>query len=406
MLSRSLSTPCLGLLLAVGIGACVPDGSSLETGEGDEVLGGTVSLDRPEIGSIGGCTATLIRPRVAITAAHCMNYATRETPGRYGTFTIQQADRSTTRYTIERYRSFGRQLGANDVTLLRLATAVPPEIATPTTVALDEPARGETASIWGYGCTRRGSSQGGGTKRFFAFPYGPSSNLCPGDSGGPMVHGMDGPVFGINSGYYTNNGRDIFGAPWQIRTQIEQQLASWGDGPLAPPDAPPGGGAPPPGGEAPPPETAPTPPGEQAPPPPPGDQTPPPGGEVPPPSGPPPPPPPPPPTDCLGAEDAAGATSPAPTPASGGVCRDRDSWLLVPLEPGDTVVATVRFSHARGDVDVSFHGPTGTELARSEGQSDEEVISYTTRLGGDFRLRVFGWRGAENDVSVELSIRP
>ena len=189
------------------------------------VVGGSQDYSRPEIGKISGCTATLIRPDIAITAAHCLGYRTRETQGSYGTIRFDLSRSESKRYQIVKYKSFGRSLGARDVTLLKLGEAVDASILQPTSLALTPPNVGEPVTIWGYGCTNQSSKRGGGTKRSVNVSYGRTDNLCPGDSGGPATIGRTGAIWGINSSY---GSRDGFGRPYQFLDEINATLVRWG----------------------------------------------------------------------------------------------------------------------------------------------------------------------------------
>lgn len=197
----------------------------------EELIGGEVSYERPEIGRYGGCTATLIRADVAITAAHCVGYRSRTRRGSYGNFTVYISAQQRRSYTVDFIQSYSRSLGENDVALLHLASPVPESQATPTRLADAAPEPGQAATIFGFGCTSRRSRRGQGVKRKLTYPYGRSSNLCPGDSGGPVVVGTEGAVFLINSGYYTGSGTDIFGTPWKYKERLEAQIVAWGGQP-------------------------------------------------------------------------------------------------------------------------------------------------------------------------------
>ena len=105
--------------------------------EGDEkLLRGQVTSVRPEIGrlSLNGslCTATLIRPRVVISAAHCVGYRTRS--GAWGDFVVERSGRAH-RHRIDAVYSFGDRLGEKDITLIHLADPVPNSLATPAKIS-------------------------------------------------------------------------------------------------------------------------------------------------------------------------------------------------------------------------------------------------------------------------------
>ena len=171
------------LMLIVLVPACGPDLTTGTTEADRGVVGGTRTYQRPEIGYTGNCTATLIRPNIAITAAHCWGYGSRESAGNYGWLRFDLGQNHSRRFTVERYKSFGSSLGANDVTLLMLSDVVPNDLVAPATLATEEPARGSPTAIWGYGCTNQSRQVGAGVKRMVETRYGATDNLCPGDSG-------------------------------------------------------------------------------------------------------------------------------------------------------------------------------------------------------------------------------
>jgi len=189
------------------------------------VVGGDRTYDRPEIGTTGGCTATLIRPNIAITAAHCWGYRSRESQGSYGRIRFDFGPNDSQRFNISKYKSFGSSLGTRDVTLLLLDTSVPINMVTPASLATEEPQQGVSSVIWGYGCTNQSSHRGGGVKRNVETTYGRTDNLCPGDSGGPATVGHDGPIWGINSSY---GSRDGFGRPYRLIDEINDKIVEWG----------------------------------------------------------------------------------------------------------------------------------------------------------------------------------
>src|SRR5687768_367318 len=107
---------CFALAFVFACGGHVGEPApAVGDGEGsDEIIGGAPTAARPEIGRLalsGSCTATLISPRVAITAAHCVGYASTETDARYGDLEIDLADGRTRGFSVSRYRSYSSSTG-------------------------------------------------------------------------------------------------------------------------------------------------------------------------------------------------------------------------------------------------------------------------------------------------------
>jgi hypothetical protein len=197
-------------------------------GAAEELIGGTYTYERPEVGSISGCTATLVGPRLVITAAHCLSYGSRTTPGNYGTFEIRRRAGDSQRFVIERFVSFSGDLGAEDVALIRLASPVPASVATPAGLASANPSRGAGLTIYGYGCQARGTRSTWGKQKLTTSYGATTTNLCPGDSGGPTIT-SGGAVLRINSGYYVGSGADIFGSVPVVYDRLQRTASSWGD---------------------------------------------------------------------------------------------------------------------------------------------------------------------------------
>lgn len=221
----------LGLFLLAFVPACTTElGARPPFALGEEgLVSGSYTYERPEVGAISGCTATLVGPRLVITAAHCLDYGSRSSPGRYGTFEIRRFAGDSQRFGIERYVSFGGTVGEDDVALIRLASEVPASIATPAGIARVSPSSGTPVSIFGYGCQVRGRSGTWAKQRLDTTWGRRTTNLCPGDSGGPTLT-PTGEVVRINSGYYLDSvGADIFGSVPFVYDRLVRQAAAWGD---------------------------------------------------------------------------------------------------------------------------------------------------------------------------------
>ena len=287
-----------------------------------------------------------------ITAAHCVDYQSEEQtgPGGFGYFAIDRRGLATSWFEIDAMRSFGNRPGSDDIALLRLSDAVPSDVATPATLSYGPTGRGSEITIFGYGCTQRERQTGSGTKRSFSTIYDQSFNLCPGDSGGPVGLGQDGPVLLINSAYYTRSGKDIFAEPYRWRENIEAQIDEWTM--------------------------------EAEPPPVMVDEL-----------------------LCMGSSTYSEATILTEV-SEGQVCSEQDSWLRIELDSGDLLSFEVEFNHQSGDIDISLHDRQLKRRALSQGVTNTENIEYRANASGTYYIKMYGYAGASNQVTVNYEIVP
>lgn len=195
-------------------------------------------LDAPyehvEVGRFADCTGTLVAADVVLSAAHCFDYASGERS--VGDFVLDLPSGARAFPTAE-VEIFGDTTGPRDLALVRLAERVPPSVARPARIAVAAPSRGETVTLWGYGCTARpepiqptypgGAIASGAarTKRRAAFAWDEHSmHACPGDSGGPVLDGF-GAIVAVASAYISipveeGGGGDVFADPVGLRGEL------------------------------------------------------------------------------------------------------------------------------------------------------------------------------------------
>lgn len=194
---------------------------------------GKSTTEHPEVGQFirkngGKCTATLVAPRVALTAAHCVDYATELKSGNYGSVAF-----GARRRTVVQTRAFGEDVGADDNALLILDDDCKASPA-PATIGSRFPGNGTAITIFGFGCGVRSSvcndgSLGGGGKQKVVGKLGNTASLCPGDSGGPVFQGTQ--IVGLNSGAKCWSGEDIFANATQVSASPQLLMNDFKCGP-------------------------------------------------------------------------------------------------------------------------------------------------------------------------------
>lgn len=183
-------------LLAVFICSVVSFGADILLIRGEEVA----KEDFPQIVDIrtgnSGCTATVVGPKVIVTAAHCVGNGERST------FEIDGVRHQTVGIRHPKYPRV-------DVDVA-LGVSQNEFGVEPYSIGNVRVVKGEKIDLFGYGCIREGGGGGndgilragestitGFSGHDFVFGSGKDAALCYGDSGGPAFSGLY--QVGVNS---------------------------------------------------------------------------------------------------------------------------------------------------------------------------------------------------------------
>lgn len=246
---------CCSLACAAeGRGPDETDATGTTDESADALKDGVFTFERPEIGIMvtnGGtfCGATLVSANVAVTAAHCVGYATADGAGKkLGFFRVQREPGAYVDFEYDAHVSFGRSPGDDDVAILRLTLPVPRELATPSTIADAIPERGTFVTLFGFGCSNRPGlinpsrpDDHTERKQKRSFALGSTRYVCPGDSGGPTVVDSTGDVFRVSSkmgslDLWGFSLPDVYGDVTRHRAAILTYVREWA--PAAPSTSP------------------------------------------------------------------------------------------------------------------------------------------------------------------------
>lgn len=174
------------------------------------IVGGTTTTAYPAVGALideNGpfCTATVVAPRVLVTAAHCVVDATPQGTGFVVGGNANTAKTFTRVSKLVAHPQFDMQRIVNDVAVVILASDAPVAPIAINKTALDQSWVGRSLQFVGYGVNNGFRQTGAGIKRQVAMPitqigatqfaYGDRThNTCFGDSGGPALLDQGGTV--------------------------------------------------------------------------------------------------------------------------------------------------------------------------------------------------------------------
>ena len=84
-----------------------------------------------------------------------------------------------------------------------------------------------------------------------------------------------------------------------------------------------------------------------------------------------------------------------------------DDFFAFAVYPGDRATINIRFSHSRGDLELTLYDHDGRQIAESRSVSNDETVSVTVpRNVHGLVARVWGFRGAVNTYTIDAEIVP
>lgn len=92
---------------------------------------------------------------------------------------------------------------------------------------------------------------------------------------------------------------------------------------------------------------------------------------------------------------------------SGLKMQDSADWFRFTINANGTSSSSVSiaFTHSQGDIDMTLHNASGTQVASSAGSGNSESISLNGLAAGTYYVRIYGYNGARN-ANYSLTITP
>jgi hypothetical protein len=87
------------------------------------------------------------------------------------------------------------------------------------------------------------------------------------------------------------------------------------------------------------------------------------------------------------------------------ICPGNTDYYGIYARAGDTLRATIFFSHASGDLDMELLGTDrSTVLMTSASMDDDEVVTLDVTETGEYKLRVWGPSGSMNGYTLDVDV--
>ncbi|NOY90822.1 MAG: S1 family peptidase [Deltaproteobacteria bacterium] len=211
---------CSCALMLAAAGCAVPTSPAVGATQAP-IVDGVRETGRPEVVFLwntagSACTATVIAPRLVLTAKHCVRQGQSSSAAPASQFRIfvgTDGSSFTKQYFVSEVRVAPGRWDLRDSTDVALLILASPASEPPMEISYEDPRTiiGQTYTAVGYGQTPRGGS---GTKyttnkvvqnvqNGFVFV---EPAVCSGDSGGPLI-GPNGKIYGVASFIFSPDGR-------------------------------------------------------------------------------------------------------------------------------------------------------------------------------------------------------
>jgi len=110
--------------------------------------------------------------------------------------------------------------------------------------------------------------------------------------------------------------------------------------------------------------------------------------------------------DCEDGNDSAStatAIEPGAAATNARICASDVDFYSFTVDEAGTVDVTITFAHANGDIDAELLDASGSRIRSATSANDNETL-HAQLDAGTYRIRVYGYNGAENTYGIAVSI--